>query len=105
MRPILSADAGVLAPRPLILVVMVLSLAAGQAAGAAPTPVSVAISKVGSTSPASAPYATDADGQNEIDLALNGDADGTGGTGGFAARSTRRHAPNPILSWACTSTD
>jgi hypothetical protein len=83
MRPILSASAGVLAPRPLILVVMVLSLAAGQAAGAAPTPVSVAISKVGSTSPASAPYATDADGQNEIDLALNGDADGTGGTGGF----------------------
>jgi len=48
-------------------------------------PVNVAISNAGTTSFASAAYATDSDAQGQIDLALNGDADGTGGGNGFRA--------------------
>jgi hypothetical protein len=47
-------------------------------------PVAVPVSKVGTASLVSAPYATDSDTQNDqIDLSLMGDADGTGGDDAF----------------------
>jgi hypothetical protein len=47
-------------------------------------PVTVPITKAGTTSFASAPYAADSDTQNDqIDLALMGDADGSGGDDAF----------------------
>ena len=47
-----------------------------------PVPVKVAVSNAGTTSFTSAVYATDSDAQDQVDLALNGDADGAGGDNG-----------------------
>lgn len=58
--------------------------AVGVGTAHADGPVSVAISKVGTTSFGSAPYATDSDTQSDqIDLSLMGDVDGTGGDDAF----------------------
>jgi hypothetical protein len=72
------------APRLLSVVAMLGGIVAAQTASAAITPVSVPLLNAGTASFGSAPYGTDSNAQDEIDLALNGDADGTGGDNGFA---------------------
>lgn len=58
--------------------------AVGAQTAHADGPVAVPVSKVGTASLVSAPYATDSDTQNDqIDLSLMGDADGTGGDDAF----------------------
>jgi hypothetical protein len=71
--------------RPAMAVLLaVLVGAAAVTVAHADGPVSVAIAKVGTSSFASAPYATDSDTQNDqIDLSLMGDADGSGGDDSF----------------------
>jgi hypothetical protein len=71
------------ARRALILVATLGGIAGAQTVSAA-APVSVPISHAGTTSFVFAAYGTDADGQDEVDLALNGDSNGTGGANGFA---------------------
>ena len=59
-------------------------VAMGAQTAHADGPVAVPVSKVGTASLVSAPYATDSDTQNDqIDLSLMGDADGTGGDDAF----------------------
>lgn len=73
-------------PNDLVCAAMAVLLAVlvGAAVAHADGPVAVAITKVGTSSFASAPYATDSDTQNDqIDLSLIGDADGSGGDNTF----------------------
>jgi hypothetical protein len=65
------------------LMVAILVGIAGVQIARADGPVNVAISNAGTTSFASAAYATDSDAQDQIDLALNGDADGNSGEDSF----------------------
>src|ERR1700686_801596 len=70
--------------RRVLTVTILLVLGGGQIARAQ-SPVTVAISKAGTTSFSSAAYAADSNNQtDQFDLALMGDADGSGGTDGFA---------------------
>ena len=70
--------------RRVLTLATLLALGGGQIARAQ-SPVTVAISKAGTTSFGSAPYASDSNNQtDQFDLALTGDADGSGGTDGFA---------------------
>src|ERR1700693_4765558 len=70
--------------RRVLTVAILLVLGGGQIARAQ-SPVTVAISKAGTTSFSSAAYAADSNNQtDQFDLALMGDADGSGGTDGFA---------------------
>jgi hypothetical protein len=73
-------------PRPvLVLVLAVLGSAVWVGTAHASGPVTVTISKVGTTSFASLPYALDSDLLNDqIDLSLMGDADGGSGDDAFA---------------------
>ena len=67
-----------------VLALAILGASVGVKIAQATGPVTVPISKVGTASFASAAYASDSDTQNDqIDLALMGDTDGTGGADAF----------------------
>jgi hypothetical protein len=62
--------------------IAILMAVTGMQIARADGPFNVTISNAGATSFASAVYVTDSDAQDQIDLTLNGDADGTGGAAG-----------------------